>query len=170
LATLVVTAIYLVPEPTPEELAQARPPLTDDVGMVKSLAFAADGKALATVGRDGIVTYWDVSTGRGRTIPLDPGGLDAFAFSPDPKAGIRGRREGTGAVWGGEAGGGRATRWGRAGTSLTALACNGEEIALGEDGGAVRLLDVAAGRERCTLFGNARLVSCLAFAPDGKTL
>src|SRR5262245_6359184 len=105
LAILVVTAIYLVPEPTPEELAQARPPLTDDVGMVKSLAFAADGKALATVGRDGIVTYWDVSTGRGRTIPLDPVGLDYFAFSPDLKTLIRGLRDGTVTVWDVEAGG-----------------------------------------------------------------
>jgi WD40 repeat protein len=53
---------------------------------------------------------------------------------------------------------------------LTALAFNGKEIALGEDGGAVRLVDVAAGRERCTLLGSTRLISCLVFAADGTTL
>ena len=50
---------------------------------VNSLAFAPDGRTLASGSWDGTVRLWEVLTGKERPIQNHPNGACAVAFSPD---------------------------------------------------------------------------------------
>jgi WD40 repeat protein len=63
---------------------QEQPTLIGHKGRVTALAFAPDGRTLASGSSDKRVTFWDVATGRARqTYDWDVGGVRAVAFSPD---------------------------------------------------------------------------------------
>jgi WD40 repeat protein len=67
---------------------------------VSKLAFAPDGKTLATADLDGTVTLWDVATCRkAATLSGHAGGAHAVAFSPDGKLLATGGRDGTVKLW-----------------------------------------------------------------------
>jgi WD40 repeat protein len=51
-----------------------------------------------------------------------------------------------------------------------AFSPDGESLALGYDGGDVRLVEVASGKDRRWLKGSGQHLFCLAFRPDGKAL
>ena len=109
-----------------------------------SLAFSADGKALASAGVSdekgpGEPKLWDVATGKKKaTLKGHAGLVWSVAFSPDGKslasAGGRFRPEG------------------------------------GPGTGELRLWDVATGKNTATLESHPGVVICVAFSPDGKTL
>jgi WD40 repeat protein len=151
---------------------------------VWSLAFAPDGRTLATGGRDNAVRLWDPDSGaevrKFEQPAADAKGLRnmrALAFAPDGQTlaacGPRGR-VGT-ETWGwnprtGEERFRLETGWSECiafspdGRLLAASAgtSTGEKV--------VRLWDVAARRVRATLAGHQDVVYFLAFSPDGKTL
>src|SRR5205823_4984828 len=53
-------------------------------GAVKAVAFAPDGKTLATAGNDGFVLLRDPATGKERLrLAVGKGAVEALAFSPD---------------------------------------------------------------------------------------
>jgi WD40 repeat protein/tRNA A-37 threonylcarbamoyl transferase component Bud32 len=116
-------------------------------GMVTSVAFAPDGKTLASTSlastrmtlwedppqpRDlpGQLKLWDLATGKERASQPHPRGLQSLAFSPDGK-----------------------TLAGSAGPF-----------------GEIDLWDARAGRLRSTLVGHTAAVTALGFLPDGKTV
>jgi RNA polymerase sigma factor (sigma-70 family) len=117
--------------------------LEGHTGGATSLAFAPDGKVLATGGHDGTLLLWDTATRkrlRAVTIAeevyfhrkgngIDSGGIRALAFAPD-----------------------------------------GKTIASANHDGTVRLFEAATGKQLRVLRGHANSVADVVFSPDGKTL
>jgi WD40 repeat protein len=74
--------------------------LTGHRGMVSALAFAPDGRTLASGAWDKRVTFWDVATGRARqTYAWDVGRVLALAFSPDGLLAAAAGHEGRVVAW-----------------------------------------------------------------------
>jgi WD40 repeat protein len=120
--------------------------LKGHAGVVRSLAFTADGKLLAVgsgawrlwgVPGGGEIKVWDVATVEARiSVKAFETPVTAVAFAPD------GQTLATGSL---------------------------HPFAAAQQGD-VRLWDAATGREIAVFAGHARGISCLAFTPDGKML
>jgi RNA polymerase sigma factor (sigma-70 family) len=140
-------------------------------GVVRTLAFTADGKTLLCAGWDKVIRRWDRHTG----AELEPlrgpkkGFVDA-AVSADGKTLVGGTVGGDVHVWDLTAGkeikkiavaGGKTIR-------AAAVAPDGRTAAVAGDDHAVRLLDLAAGTELRVLVTYKQQPRCVAFSPDGK--
>src|SRR5262249_16348968 len=116
-----------------------------------SVAFSPDGKGLATAGADETVKVWEMATGRARIGPLSG---PAHARQ---RASLRGPG---GYLWG--------VTFSPDGKTLAAPGGSG---GIPGGGGAVRLWDLATGREKATLWNPTRgTFRSVAFSPDGRTL
>jgi RNA polymerase sigma factor (sigma-70 family) len=148
---------------------------------VTCLAFAADGKALASGSEDGTVKLWDVTTGRPtRTFQGDDQTvIGCVALAPNGKAlaWVEAGDDSKLKCWDAAGGEVRTLQKG-GGTYCLAFSADGKTLASGgagpsqglgaSDVGTVKLWDVATGRERATLTGHAVLF--VAFTPGGRTL
>jgi sugar lactone lactonase YvrE len=147
------------------ELAQGGP---------AAVAFAPDGKTLATGGWDNNLIVWEVATGRKlRTIQAakGPAIVDAVAFSPDGRLLATGHHNTPVYLW--DAATGKLVREIKADDQVTwclAFSPDGGWLATGGLDGTVRLWEVATGRQLHELRGHAFWVLRLAFGPDGRTL
>src|SRR5262245_44568307 len=86
LATLVCALVVLTSEPTPhKEASPAWVVATEHPQWVRALAFAPDGRRLATTGGDdGAVVVWAVGQGVERELADEPvRAVHCLAFSPD---------------------------------------------------------------------------------------
>ena len=159
--------------PDADGLGDPGPDFLDDARSVVGLAVSPDGKTLASGGKDGRVTLWDLSTRQMRTTFVMRGrSIEALAFSPGGAtlalAGGRGPIE----LW--DVAGARSV--GRVGDDgpenyrALAFSPGGATLASGDSEGTIILWDLARRRPRALERAHTNQVVSLAFSPDGRTL
>jgi WD40 repeat protein len=119
---------------------------------VSAVAFAPDGRTLATCTTEGDVKLWDVASGKEQHCLKQSGFLLCLAFTPDGRT--------------------LATSWYEmVGPDRRALTPPYKPADVKGYRGGVKLWDVASGRERGVLKRKTpRGVTHIALSPDGKTL
>ncbi len=156
--------------------------LRGDKEYVMAVAFAPDGRLLATTGlRETAIKIWDASSGdKLRTLPGHLGHLNNIRFSPDGRRIAAGSHDGTVELWNVEDGRELLTFKGHAspvygvafspdGTRLATTNEGGRDLREGPDGTA-KIWEASTGRLLLTLRGHSRAVIGVSFSPDGKRL
>ncbi|AGA31431.1 WD40 repeat-containing protein [Singulisphaera acidiphila DSM 18658] len=148
----------------------------DELGVhespVEGVAYAPDGRTVASASRDGAVMIWDLASRRSRrVVTRTVAGFSSVAFSPD----------GSRLVVGGLADGVKVLDP-VTGETLATLAKSfgavrdvtfspdGASVAVGGDNGLIQIWNLDSGQLTRTLRGHVGLVANLAFAPDGRSL
>ncbi len=154
----------------PERTVTARPgSFTGHRGAVRGLAFAADGKRIATGGEDGTVRVWDAATAQElMRLPGHRDEVTAVAFSGAGRL-LSAGRDRTLRLWDTQTG--REIQVLRGHTDAVrcvAISADGRLAISGGDDRTVRVWDLAAGKELRAWGGHAGSVTSVALALDGK--
>ncbi len=153
---------------------QVRARLRGHTDQVLSLAFAPDGKTLASGSWNGEVRLWDLSKQpTGRTLAVKhSGAVWDLAFSADGQQLASGSYDKTVRLWRPSDGTSLRTLGGHgSGVYAVAFSPDGETLASGSYDGVVRLFATAdAGQKPRELRGHGAGVYGVAFSPDGKRL
>jgi WD40 repeat protein len=149
-------------------------------GGAHSVAFSPDGKILASVGGDGSIKLWNVSTGKNITSePYSGRTIHAVAFSSDGKILASAGDDEIIQLWAVASTDGSitlkkgATLKGHSeGINAIVFSPDGKTLASGAGGesGEIKLWEVTTGKERATLKGHTEGVKSVAISSDGKTL
>jgi WD40 repeat protein len=143
------------------------------------VAFSADGRSLATMGRTGTVKLWDAGTRRPRLTlrTQDQQAVKWFALSPDNKSVTTLTQEAMLRQWNVDTGKELAIRQLTKETIVrAAFSRHANLLATALRNRTIKVWDIHAGKELMSLResrGNAdhfSAIEALAFAPDGKTL
>jgi WD40 repeat protein len=142
-------------------------------GKLEALAFSADGKRLASAGKDAPVCLWEVPTGRLIVShPFAGPKVARLVFSPDLAYFAAALQDNTAGVWD-LATGKRVTALPNAKNSAIpnlAFSPDGRLLAYSPADKTIRVWDLRAGREVRVLRGPTAPPASLAFNSDGKLL
>jgi RNA polymerase sigma factor (sigma-70 family) len=141
------------------------------------VAFAPNGKWLASAGYDGTARVWDVATGRElRRFVVHQASVQSVQFAPDGKALFGHGADGRVYIWDLEQG--KLVR--QIGLQFEAIPCwalapDGKTLATAHHDFAnrnhkIRLWDAATGKELRVLKGHDDTICSLTFSPDGTEL
>ncbi len=141
-------------------------------GPVWSVAFAADGRTLASGSDDGTVKLWEPATGRAlRTLTGHQGPIWSVAFAPDGRTLASAGHDRTVKLW--EPATGRGLFTFRGHTHPVRSVCftpKGRTLVSASDDRTIKLWDLSTGYEQCTLLNHEGDVNSVAFASDDRTL
>jgi WD40 repeat protein/ABC-type branched-subunit amino acid transport system substrate-binding protein/DNA-binding SARP family transcriptional activator len=150
--------------------------LVGHAGSVSSVAFSADGAAVATAGQDRTAKVWNALTGEEQlTLHGHTGPVNAVAFGPDGGQVATASDDGTARIWDTATGHLRLTLVGHAReVERLAFSPDGRWLATTSLDGTVRLWDTASGAT-ILAFQPARVADIaaaidVAFSPDGGRL
>jgi RNA polymerase sigma factor (sigma-70 family) len=164
------------PVPAAAALVQPEPlPLVGHQGAVHAVAFAPNGKAIATAGADKTVRVWGTATGRPIHKLEQPGAAVGVAFSPDGKtlAAASAGKAGALVLWDAVTG---KERWRSSvrvggGGGAVAFSADGKRVAAGIADGGIWVFDVETGKALFITAGlGAGETAAAAFSPDGRLL
>jgi WD40 repeat protein len=139
---------------------------------VLALAFAPDGKTLASAGGDHLIRIWDVSSGKElRQLRGHAYFVTSVAFSADGKSLVSASRDGTLRVW--QAADGKLLHTfgsGNLDRPVVAMTFDSEggRVLSGEPDGTVRLWDYPAGKEKRALNDHRRGATLLCLSQDAR--
>jgi WD40 repeat protein len=162
-----------------EKAVFKRPADSNGTAVTTCVAYAPDGRLLATGGRGGGVTLWDPSSGQvRRELRGHTQSVRAVVFSPDGQTLISAgsspaepHRPGEVILWDLATARARATLRGHRGpVSGVAVAPGGKSLATAGDDATVQLWNLATGERLAVLRGARAPLKAVAFSPDGTTL
>jgi len=141
-------------------------------GEVHYLAYAPNGKTLATAGKDPVVLLWNPETGTVRSrLSGHQGAVVHLAFSPDGRTLATASADGTAILWDVAKGVRRQHLKGHGGAlTQVAFAPGGALLVTGSQDRTLRLWRVTDGGLKATLEGHGAPIQTVAYAPDGKTV
>jgi RNA polymerase sigma factor (sigma-70 family) len=152
-------------------LTVERASLTGHTDLVRSVAFAPDGKTFATGSYDGTAKLWDAATGAELARLPGTGHVHRVEFAPDSRMLATADDSGAIKCWDVPSGARRSPFPAPlAGKSFVTFSLNGRLVASGINND-VKLFDAATGKELATLQGHTNQVNPNSeFSPDNRLL
>lgn len=138
---------------------------------IRSFAFSADGRLLATGSRDRTARIWNARTGRLLRVLQHRGYVLAEQFSEDGRSLVTSSEDGAGYVWDVATGQRELLLVGALGAeNAAAFSPDGSEVATASADGLGRLYYSQDGRLLAPLAGHGKAVTRIGFDPSGRVV